>query len=143
MTFETTLSIIKPDAVAKNCIGKIIDCFEKNNLKIVAAKMLHLTKKQAEDFYAVHKERPFYNELVEFMTSGPVLVQVLAGENAIAKNREVMGATDPAKALPGTIRASFAESVSRNAVHGSDAKETAAQEIGFFFKSDEIFIRNV
>lgn len=133
MSIEQTFSIIKPDAVGKNVIGKIISRFEEAGLKIVAAKMLHLTKEQAEGFYAVHKERPFFGELVDYMTSGPVLVQVLEGENAIAKNREVMGATDPKKADAGTIRADFAESIDENAVHGSDAPETAKQEIAFFF----------
>jgi nucleoside-diphosphate kinase len=138
MTIEYTLSIIKPDAVAKNHIGEIYARFEKNGLKIVAAKMLKLTKKQAEEFYAVHKNRPFYQDLVMFMSSGPIMIQVLAGENAIVKNREIMGATDPSKAALGTIRADFAESVEKNAVHGSDAPETAVSEINFFFKSDEI-----
>jgi len=130
---EQTISIIKPDAVAKNVVGQIYDRFEKAGLQIVAAKMLHLSKEQAEGFYAVHKERPFYNDLVAFMTSGPVMVQVLEGENAIAKNREVMGATNPAEADAGTIRADFASSIEENAVHGSDAPETAATEIAYFF----------
>ncbi len=133
MAIERTLSIIKPDAVAKNVIGKIYTRFEDAGLRIVAARMLHLTREQAGEFYAVHKERPFYNDLVDFMTSGPVMVQVLEGENAIAKNREVMGATNPKEAAPGTIRADFAETVDENAVHGSDAPETAAVEIAFFF----------
>jgi nucleoside-diphosphate kinase len=133
MAIERTFSIIKPDAVAKNVIGEIVSRFEKNGLRIVGMKMLHLTKEQAQQFYAVHKERPFYNDLVEFMTSGPVVVQVLEGENAISKNRELMGATNPAEAAPGTIRADFAKTVDENAVHGSDAPETAAQEIEFFF----------
>jgi nucleoside-diphosphate kinase len=133
MAIERTFSIIKPDAVAKNVIGEIVSRFEKNGLRIVAMKMLHLTREQAQGFYAVHKERPFYNDLVEFMTSGPVVVQVLEGENAISKNRELMGATNPADAAPGTIRADFAKTVDENAVHGSDAPETAAQEIEFFF----------
>ena len=133
MAVERTLSIVKPDAVAKNVIGEIYSRFEKAGLRIVAAKMLHLSRGQAEGFYAVHKERPFYNDLVEFMTSGPVMVQVLEGENAIAQNREIMGATNPAEAAPGTIRADFAETVDENAVHGSDAPETAEQEIAFFF----------
>lgn len=133
MALEHTLSIIKPDAVALNIIGKIYSRFEDRGLQIVAAKMVHLTRQQAEVFYAVHRERPFYQELINYMTSGPVMVQVLEGENAIALNREIMGATDPKKAAPGTIRADFAESVTRNAVHGSDAPETAAQEIAFFF----------
>ena len=138
MAIEQTFSIIKPDAVAKNIIGKIYQRFEDAGLRIVAAKMLHLTKEQAEGFYAVHKERPFYQELVEYMTSGPVMVQVLEGENAIAKNREVMGATNPKEADPGTIRADFAESIDENAVHGSDAAETAKQEIAFFFSDEGI-----
>jgi len=138
MAVERTLSIIKPDAVAKNVIGEIYSRFEKAGLKIVAAKMLHLSKELAGEFYAVHKERPFYNDLVEFMTSGPVMVQVLEGESAISKNREVMGATNPAEAAPGTIRADFAKTVDENAVHGSDAPETAKVEIAFFFKDDEI-----
>ena len=133
MAIERTFSIIKPDAVAKNVIGKIYSRFESNGLKIVASKMLHLSQEQAGGFYAVHKERPFYNDLVEFMTSGPVMVQVLEGENAIAKNREIMGATTPAEAAEGTIRADFAETVDENAVHGSDAPETAAEEIKYFF----------
>jgi nucleoside-diphosphate kinase len=133
MAIERTFSIIKPDAVAKNVIGEIVSRFEKNGLRIVAMKMLHLSKAQAQGFYAVHKERPFYNDLVEFMTSGPVVVQVLEGEDAIRKNRELMGATNPAQAAPGTIRADFAKTVDENAVHGSDAPETAAQEIAFFF----------
>ena len=133
MAIERTFSIIKPDAVAKNVIGEIVSRFEKNGLRIIASRMVHLTKEQAQGFYAVHKERPFYNDLVEFMTSGPVVVQVLEGENAISKNRELMGATNPAEAAPGTIRADFAKTVDENAVHGSDAPETAAQEIGFFF----------
>jgi nucleoside-diphosphate kinase len=141
MVFEYTLSIIKPDAIAKNIIGKIYNRFEEAGLKVVAAKMLHLSKEQAQQFYAVHKERPFYNDLVEFMTSGPIMVQVLYGRNAIAKNREIMGATNPQNAAPGTIRADFANSVQENAVHGSDAAETASQEIAFFFKPDEIFTR--
>ena len=133
MALERTFSIIKPDAVAKNVIGKIYSRFEENGLKIVASKMLHLTRDQAEGFYAVHKERPFFNDLCDFMTSGPVMVQVLEGENAITKNREIMGATNPQEAAPGTIRADFAQTVDENAVHGSDAPETAAVEIEFFF----------
>ncbi len=133
MAIERTLSIIKPDAVAKNVIGKIYSRFEDNGLKIVAAQMRQLSKAEAEGFYAVHKERPFFGALVEFMTSGPVMVQVLEGENAILKNRELMGATDPKKAAAGTIRADFAESIDANAVHGSDAPETAAVEIAYFF----------
>ncbi|AIL32666.1 nucleoside-diphosphate kinase [Basilea psittacipulmonis] len=133
MAIERTLSIIKPDAVKKNVIGEIISRFEKNGLKVVEAKMKHLTRAEAEGFYAVHKERPFFNDLVEFMISGPVFIQVLEGEDAIAKNRELMGATDPKKAAPGTIRADFAESIDANAVHGSDAPETAKVEIAYFF----------
>ena len=133
MAIERTLSIIKPDAVAKNVIGDIYSRFEKGGLKIVAARMLHLSPEQAGEFYAVHKERPFYQDLVDFMTSGPVMVQVLEGENAIARNRELMGATNPQEAAAGTIRADFASTVDENAVHGSDAPETAAVEIAFFF----------
>ncbi len=138
MAIERTISIIKPDAVAKNVIGKIYSRFEKAGLKIIAAKMMHLSKEQAEGFYAVHKERPFFGELVEYMTSGPLIVQVLEGEAAIAKNREVMGATNPSDAAPGTIRADFAEDITENAVHGSDAPETAAEEIAYFFKDGEV-----
>jgi len=133
VAIERTFSIIKPDAVAKNVIGKIYSRFEEAGLRIVAARMLHLTREQAGEFYAVHKARPFYNDLVDFMTSGPVMVQVLEGENAIARNREVMGATNPKEAAAGTIRADFAQTVDENAVHGSDAPETAAVEIAFFF----------
>lgn len=133
MAIEQTISIIKPDAVAKNVIGQIYTRFENAGLKIVAAKMLHLTKEQAEGFYAVHKERPFFNDLVAFMTSGPVMVQVLEGENAVAKNRELMGATNPKNAEPGTIRADFADSIDENAVHGSDSLENAKIEIAYFF----------
>lgn len=133
MAIEQTLSIIKPDAVAKNVIGEIYDRFEKAGLCIVAARMEHLSREKAGEFYAVHKERPFYNDLVDFMTSGPVMVQVLEGENAIAKNREVMGATNPAEAAAGTIRADFAKTVDENAVHGSDGADTARVEIDFFF----------
>lgn len=133
MAIERTLSIIKPDAVKKNVIGEIISRFEKAGLKVVEARMLQLSREQAEGFYAVHKERPFFNDLVEFMTSGPVFVQVLEGEDAIAKNRELMGATDPKKADAGTIRADFADSIDANAVHGSDAPETAQTEIAYFF----------
>ena len=133
MAVERTLSIIKPDAVAKNVIGEIISRFEKAGLKVVEAKMVQLSRADAEGFYAVHKERPFFNDLVEVMISGPVFVQVLEGENAIAKNRELMGATNPKEAAPGTIRADFAESIDANAVHGSDAPETAAVEIEYFF----------
>lgn len=138
MAIERTFSIIKPDAVAKNVIGEIYSRFEKGGLKIIAAKMLHLTKEQAGEFYAVHKERPFYKDLVEFMTSGPVMVQVLEGENAVARNRELMGATNPADAAPGTIRADFAKTVDENAVHGSDGPDTAKAEIAFFFKDNEL-----
>ena len=133
MAIEQTFSIIKPDAVAKNIIGEIYSRFEKGGLRIIASKMLHLTREQAEGFYAVHKERPFYKDLVEFMTSGPVMVQVLEGENAILKNRELMGATNPQDAEPGTIRADFATTVDENAVHGSDGPDTAKEEIAFFF----------
>ena len=133
MAIERTLSIIKPDAVAKNLIGEIYNRFEKNGLRIIAACMLQLSRSQAEGFYAVHRERPFYKDLVEFMTSGPVIVQVLEGENAINKNRELMGATNPRDAAPGTIRADFATTVDENAVHGSDGPDTAKQEIAFFF----------
>ena len=139
MPIERTLSIIKPDAVAKNAIGAIINRFEKGGLRIAAAKMLHLSKKQAEQFYAVHSARPFFGALVNFMSSGPVLVQVLEGEDAIAKNRQIMGATNPKDAAPGTVRADFADSIDHNAVHGSDAPETAKQEISFFFQPEEIF----
>lgn len=138
MAVERTLSIVKPDAVGKNIIGKIYSKFEAAGLKVVAAKMMHLTKEQGAAFYEVHKARPFFGELVDFISSGPVMVQVLEGNNAIAKNREVMGATNPADAAPGTIRAEFADSVGENAVHGSDAPETAAVEIRFFFKPEEI-----
>jgi nucleoside-diphosphate kinase len=138
MSVEKTLSIIKPDAVAKSVIGQINSRFEKAGLCIVASKMMHLTKAQAEGFYSVHKERPFFNGLVSFMSSGPVLVQVLEGENAIAMNRQIMGATNPKEATAGTIRADFADSIDHNAVHGSDAADTAAQEIAFFFQPEEI-----
>ncbi len=138
MAVERTLSIIKPDAVAKNVIGEIITRFEKKGLRVAAARMMHLSKTQAEQFYAVHKERPFFPALVGFMSSGPVLVQVLEGENAILKNREIMGATNPKDAAAGTIRADFADSIDHNAVHGSDAADTAAQEIAFFFRPEEI-----
>ena len=138
MAVERTLSIIKPDAVAKNVLGEIYSRFEKAGLRIVAARMEHLSAQKAGEFYAVHKERPFYNDLVAFMTSGPVMVQVLEGEDAIAKHREVMGATNPADAAPGTIRADFAQTVDENAVHGSDAIETANVEIEFFFGSDGV-----
>lgn len=133
MAIERTLSIIKPDAVAKNLIGEIYARFERAGLRIVAARMLHLTREQAGEFYSVHKGRPFYADLIEFMTSGPVMVQALEGENAIQLNRDLMGATDPAKAAPGTIRADFAKTVDENAVHGSDGPDTATVEIAFFF----------
>ncbi len=136
MAVERTFSIVKPDAVAKNVIGEIYSRFEKAGLQIIAAKMIHLTREQAEGFYAVHKERPFFNDLVSFMISGPVMVQCLEGENAIALNRELMGATNPAEAEAGTIRADFADSIDANAVHGSDAPETAAEEIAYFFGDD-------
>ncbi len=138
---ERTLSIIKPDAVGKNVIGEIYRRFEGGGLRIVAAKMLHLTREQAQAFYAVHKERSFYNDLVEFMISGPVMVQVLEGEGAISKNRDIMGATNPQNAASGTIRADFAETVDENAVHGSDGPETARTEVAFFFEPDEICSR--
>ncbi len=138
MSVEKTLSIIKPDAVAKHLIGEINRRFEKAGLRIVAAKMKHLTKQEAQGFYAVHKERPFFNALVNFMSSGPVMIQVLEGENAIAMNRQIMGATNPKDAAAGTIRADFAESIDHNAVHGSDAPDTAKQEIAYFFKPEEI-----
>ncbi|MGD9788294.1 MAG: nucleoside-diphosphate kinase [Sulfuricellaceae bacterium] len=141
MAVERTLSIIKPDAVAKNVIGKIYSRFESNGLKIVAARMMHLSRQEAEGFYAVHKERPFFKDLVDFMVSGPVMVQVLEGENAIQKNRELMGATDPKKAEPGTIRADFAESIDANAVHGSDGPDTAKVEIAYFFPALNIYSR--
>ena len=138
MAIERTISIVKPDAVGKNVIGKIYSRFEDNGLRIVAAKMKHLSVREAQEVYAVHKERPFYDSLVAFMTSGPVMIQVLEGENAVAKNRELMGATNPAEAAPGTIRADFAESLSVNAVHGSDSLENAAIEIAYFFSQSEI-----
>jgi len=141
MAIERTLSIIKPDAVAKNVIGKIVSRFEAAGLKISAAKLVHLSRAEAEQFYAVHKERPFFKDLVDFMISGPVFVQVLEGDNAIAKNRDLMGATDPKKAAAGTIRADFAESIDANAVHGSDAPETAAVEISFFFPGQNVYAR--
>lgn len=139
MSNQRTLSIIKPDAVAKNVIGQIYSRFEKAGLKVVAAKMKHLSKLEAEGFYAEHRERPFFGALVEFMISGPVMIQVLEGENAIAKNRELMGATNPKEADAGTIRADFATSIDANAVHGSDAEKSAAREIGYFFSDIEIF----
>ncbi len=141
MAVERTLSIIKPDAVDKNIIGKIYSRFEGKGLKIIAARMLHLSRAQAEGFYAVHREKPFFNDLVEFMTSGPVMVQVLEGKNAIQVNRELMGATDPKKAAKGTLRADFAKSINFNAVHGSDSLETAAMEIAYFFSTLEIYSR--
>lgn len=141
MAIERTLSIIKPDAVAKNVIGQIYSRFEGAGLKIVASRMAHLSQREAEAFYAVHKERPFFKDLVGFMISGPVVIQVLEGENAIAKHRELLGATDPKKAAPGTIRADFADSIDANAVHGSDAAETAAVEVAFFFPGANVFTR--
>ncbi len=141
MAVERTLSIIKPDAVAKNVIGKIYSRFETNGLKIVASRMIHLSRQEAEGFYAVHKERPFFKDLVEFMISGPVMVQVLQGEGAVARNRDLMGATDPKKAEAGTIRADFADSIDANAVHGSDAAETAAAEIAYFFPALNVYSR--
>ncbi|MEX0430843.1 nucleoside-diphosphate kinase [Spiribacter insolitus] len=142
MAVERTLSIVKPDAVAGNHIGEIYSRFETAGLRIIAARMLHLSQEQAEGFYAVHRERPFFRDLVKFMTSGPVMVQVLEGEHAIRKNREIMGATNPAEAAAGTIRHDFAETLDANAVHGSDAPETAREEIAFFFGDDELHSRN-
>ena len=139
MALERTLSIIKPDAVKKNVVGQILARFEAAGLRIVAARMMHLSRAQAEGFYAVHRGRPFFNDLVQFMTSGPVLVQVLEGEDAIARNRELMGATDPKKAAKGSIRADFAESIDANAVHGSDGPDTAKVEIAYFFAACEVF----
>lgn len=141
MSVERTLSIIKPDAVAKNVIGQIYTRFENAGLKVVAARMMYLSRREAEGFYAVHAQRPFFKDLVDFMVSGPVMVQVLEGDNAIAKNRQLMGATDPKKADPGTIRADFADSIDANAVHGSDGPDTAAQEIAYFFPSLAVFGR--
>jgi nucleoside-diphosphate kinase len=141
MAVERTLSIIKPDAVARNVIGEIYARFEKAGLKVIAARMVHLSRKDAEGFYAVHKGRPFFNDLVEFMSTGPVMIQVLEGDNAILKNRDLMGATDPAKAAKGTIRADFAQSIDANAVHGSDAPETAAHEISYFFPQSQVYSR--
>jgi nucleoside-diphosphate kinase len=141
MALERTLSIVKPDGVSRNLIGEVYRRFEKAGLSIVAARMMHLSQREAEGFYAVHRERPFFKDLVRYMTSGPVVVQVLEGENAIAKNREIMGATDPKKAAPGTIRAEFALSIEQNVVHGSDAPETAAVEIAYFFRTTELFPR--
>lgn len=142
MAIEQTLSIIKPDAVAKNIIGQIYSRFEGAGLKIIAAKMMHLTRQEAEEFYAVHKSRPFFKDLVKFMIQGPVMIQVLEGDNAIAKNRQLMGDTDPKKAAPGTIRADFAVSIDANAVHGSDSRSTAQQEISFFFKAEDVCIHS-
>ena len=141
MAVERTLSIIKPDAVAKNVIGQIYGRFEAAGLKVIAARMAHLSQQDAEGFYAVHKGRPFFNDLVKFMISGPVMIQVLEGESAIAKNRDLMGATDPKKAAPGTIRADFAQSIDANAVHGSDAPETARTEIAYFFPAHQVYAR--
>jgi nucleoside-diphosphate kinase len=141
MAVERTLSIIKPDAVAKNVIGKIYSRFETNGLKVVAARMVHLSQAEAEGFYAVHKARPFFNDLVKFMISGPVMIQVLEGEGAVLKNRELMGATNPKEAAAGTIRADFAESIDANAVHGSDSAENAATEIAYFFPSSQVYSR--
>ena len=141
MAVERTLSIVKPDAVAKNAIGQITSRFERVGLKIVAARMLYLSQKEAEGFYAVHRDRPFFRDLVKFMVSGPIMVQVLEGEDAIARNRELMGATDPKKAGKGTIRADFADSIDANAVHGSDGPETARSEIAYFFPLSEIYSR--
>jgi nucleoside-diphosphate kinase len=141
MALERTLSIVKPDGVGRNLIGEVYRRFEQSGLRIVAARMLHLSQREAEGFYAVHRERPFYADLVRYMCSGPVVVQVLEGEGAIAKNREIMGATDPKKAARGTIRADFATSIEQNVVHGSDSPETAAFEIGYFFPATQIFSR--
>ena len=141
MTIERTLSIIKPDAVAKNVIGQIYSRFEGAGLKVVASRMAHLSRAEAEGFYAVHKERPFFKDLVEFMISGPVMIQVLEGEGAVLKNRDLMGATNPKEAAAGTIRADFAESIDANAVHGSDAADTAANEIAYFFPASQVFAR--
>ncbi|MEE8495322.1 MAG: nucleoside-diphosphate kinase [Xanthomonadales bacterium] len=141
MSVERALSIIKPDAVAKNVIGEIYSRFEQAGLKIIAAKMKHMTRDEAEEFYAIHRERPFFKALVEFMTSGPVMIQVLEGENAISRNRELMGATDPGEAAAGTIRADFAQSIDANAVHGSDAPDTAATEIACFFTVADVYAR--
>jgi nucleoside-diphosphate kinase len=141
MALERTLSIVKPDGVARNLIGEVYRRFEQAGLRIIAARMRHLSQLEAEAFYAVHRERPFYKDLVRYMTSGPVIVQVLEGENAIAKNREIMGATDPKKAAPGTIRADLAESIERNVVHGSDASDTAAREVAFFFSGTDVHPR--
>jgi nucleoside-diphosphate kinase len=142
MAIQRTLSIIKPDAVAKNIIGKIYTCFEDASLKIIAVKMVHLSKQQAEKFYEVHRERPFFNDLVKFMISGPVLVQVLEGQDAVAKHRDIMGATNPKQAAPETIRALYADSIDENAVHGSDSLDNAKAEIAFFFTDAEIYARS-
>jgi nucleoside-diphosphate kinase len=142
MALERTLSIVKPDGVSRDLIGEVYRRFEQAGLSVVASRMLHLSTREAEGFYAVHRERPFYRDLVRYMTSGPAIVQVLEGENAIAKNREIMGATDPKKAAKGTIRADLAESIERNVVHGSDSPETAAFEIGYFFAATQIFPRS-
>ena len=141
MALERTLSIIKPDAVKKNVIGEILARFEKAGLRIIAARMRHLSRAEAEGFYAVHRERPFFRDLVDFMISGPVLIQVLEGEDAVARNRELMGATDPKKAAKGTIRADFAQSIDANAVHGSDSAENARTEVGYFFPAAEVYSR--
>jgi nucleoside-diphosphate kinase len=141
MALERTLSIVKPDGVSRNLIGEVYRRFEQAGLSVIAARMLHLSQREAEGFYAVHRERPFFKDLVRYMTSGPVVVQVLEGENAIARNREIMGATDPKKAAQGTIRAEFALSIEQNVVHGSDAPETAAQEIAYFFRTTELHSR--
>ena len=138
MALERTFSIVKPDATARNITGKVVSKLEEGGLRVIAQKRIHMSQEQAEGFYAVHKERPFFNDLVAFMTSGPVVVQVLEGDNAIARNREIMGATNPAEAADGTIRKEFAENIERNSVHGSDAPETAAEEIRFFFTDEEI-----
>src|SRR5205814_2319222 len=141
MAVERTLSIVKPDAVAKNAVGQIYSRFEQAGLNIVAARMRYLSRKEAEGFYAVHRERPFFRDLIRFMTSGPIMVQVLEGEDAIARNRELMGATDPKKAAKGTIRADFADSIDANAVHGSDSAENARSEVEYFFKPNQVFTR--
>ena len=139
MSLERTLSIIKPDATSRNIIGKIIDRYEENELKVIAGKLIHMNQEKASGFYAEYEGKPFFQNLVEYMTSGPVFVQVLEGENAVLKNRELMGSTDPSEAEPGTIRADFAKTIDANAVHGSDSVESAAREINYFFKTDEIF----
>ena len=142
MALERTLSIVKPDGIRANLIGEVYRRFEKAGLSIVAARMLHLSQREAEGFYAVHRERPFFKDLVRYMISGPIIVQVLEGENAIARNRDIMGATDPKKAAPGTIRADFAASIEQNVVHGSDAPDTAAREIAYFFSATELYPRD-